>query len=172
MPRAALWLGAVACGCAMVNTHAFCVPHLSSASPRWLVRTGDGACRIPHTARTQPVAGAVACAPRQIGDVVGYVHGGKYLFNEAGDSTGKSLGADYSAISTGGRGALEEDDEVPRWAQGEFAPGKRVSGELRLAAAGDAAEVTIVNEVRPSPASMRSHIHPCHFPAIALASDT
>jgi len=135
----------------------------SSFVVSWLPARGAPALRGlagAHCRRScRSAGGALACqqGPRQVGDVVGYVHGGKYQFGEGGDSAGKSLGADYSGASAK-QEPQGKEEPFPRWAEGDFSPGK-VNGEVRLVSPGDMAEVRIVNEVRlcsdpcPSPDS-------------------
>ena len=143
MGRCGVWLLRVAvCGCTIAPSRSFVAPRLLPAGDAPAFRLLSASRPCPRSHRV-----ALACqqGPRQVGDVVGYVHGGKYQFSEGGDSAGKSLGADYSAAS--GQGPTGKDP-VPRWAQGTFLPGKRVQGEVRLVSPGDTAEVQIINEVR------------------------
>ena len=141
--RCGVWLLRVAvCGCTIAPACSFFAPRLLPAggAPAFRVLSAARPC-----ARSHRVALACQQGPRQVGDVVGYVHGGKYQFGEGGDSAGKSLGADYSAAS----GQVPQAKEpVPRWANGKFLPGKRTQGEVILASPGDTAEVNIINEVR------------------------
>eukprot|EP00290_Baffinella_frigidus_P048771 CAMPEP_0180386106 /NCGR_PEP_ID=MMETSP0989-20121125/29480_1 /TAXON_ID=697907 /ORGANISM="non described non described, Strain CCMP2293" /LENGTH=290 /DNA_ID=CAMNT_0022386783 /DNA_START=27 /DNA_END=899 /DNA_ORIENTATION=- len=122
----------------------------SSFVVSWLPARGAPALRGlagAHCRRScRSAGGALACqqGPRQVGDVVGYVHGGKYQFGEGGDSAGKSLGADYSGASAK-QEPQGKEEPFPRWAEGDFSPGK-VNGEVRLVSPGDMAEVRIVNE--------------------------